>query len=253
MENRRQRILTMLNRGRLDLKSAAEELGVSEMTLRRDLRELESKRLLLQVKGGAVPYNPGFMPKDGVYQVNEQQMRIAEALLNRILPCQSVFLSAGRTAFAVAKLLMTGRAGRIKVITNSLATAAVLFHSKCQVILPGGELRSNSLDLVVTSAEKTLENYCVDWLISGCDAASVEDDGFYTADVGLANMETSSLGIAQHVAVITESGKFGRRSFVKYASPRDIDLLVTDVGIPDNALRSLRASGVEVVLVPVER
>ena len=44
MENRRQRILTMLNRGRLDLKSAAEELGVSEMTLRRDLRELESKR-----------------------------------------------------------------------------------------------------------------------------------------------------------------------------------------------------------------
>ena len=252
MEIRRQKILTMLNRGRLELNSAAAELGVSEMTLRRDLRELESKQLLIQVKGGAVPYTPGIVPRDGAYQVSELQMRIAETLLDRILPCQSVFLSAGRTAFAVAKLLMTGRAGRIKVITNSLATAAVLIRSKCQVILPGGELRSNSLDLVVSSAEKTLENYCVDWLISGCDAASV-DDGFYTADVGLANMETSSLGIAQHVAVITESGKFGRRSFVKYASPRDIDLLVTDVGIPDNSLRSLRANGVEVIVVPVDR
>ena len=250
MESRRQKILTMLNRGRLELKSAAAELGISEMTLRRDLRELESKQLLIQVKGGAVPYTAGFVPRDGAYQVTELQMLIAEALLDRILPCQSVFLSAGRTAFAVAKLLMTGRAGRIKVITNSLATAAVLIRSKCQVILPGGELRSNSLDLVVTSAEKTLENYCVDWLISGCDAA-LTDDGFYTADVELANMETRSLAIAQNVAIVTDSGKFGRRSFAKFASPRDIDLLVTDDGIPDRALRALRASGVEVIRVPV--
>ena len=249
METRRQKILTMLNRGRLDIKSAAVELGVSEMTLRRDLRELAAKQLLIQVKGGAVPYTPALSPRDGAYQVNSVQMRIAEALLDRILPCQSVFLSAGRTAFALATLLMTGRAGRIKVITNSLAAASVLIHSKCQVILPGGELRSNSLDLVVASAERTLENYCVDWLVSGCDSASTED-GFYTADVGLANMEISSLSIAEHVAIITESGKFGRRSFARFAGLRDIDLLVTDDRLSEPALRALRSSDVEVIRVP---
>ena len=248
MEARRQKILEMLNRGRLELRSAAAELGVSEMTLRRDLRELEARQQLIQVKGGAVPITTVLSPRDGAYQVNTVQMRIAEALLNRILPCQSVFLSAGRTAFALAKLLMTGRAGRITVITNSLAAASVLIHSKCQVILPGGELRSNSLDLVVTSAEKTLENYCVDWLVSGCDSASA-DDGFYTADVGLANMEISSLSIARHVAIITESGKFGRRAFARFATPRDVDLLVTDDQLSDSALRALRAGDVEVIRV----
>ncbi|MCI5779936.1 MAG: DeoR/GlpR family DNA-binding transcription regulator [Lentisphaeria bacterium] len=252
MNERKQKILAILNQGRLDIKEAAADLGVSEMTLRRDLRDLEAKQFLVQVKGGAVLCSRGFEPKDGAYQVRNIHMRIAEALLERIMPCQSVFLSAGRTAFALAKLLMTGRAGRIKVITNSLSTAAVLFHSQCQVILLGGELRSNSLDLIVTSAEKMLENYSVDWLISGCDAASV-DDGFYTADVSLANLETKSLSIAQHVAVITESDKFGRRAFARFATLQDVDLLVTDDGLPDPAVRALRAGGVEVLQVSSRR
>ena len=249
MQNREQKILSILNHGKLLLKETAKELGVSEMTLRRDLHNLEARKLLIQVKGGAVPYPHILEPKSGAGQDSPIKESIAAAAYRKIMPCKTLYLGSGTTVKAFAKQLLAGEVEHITVITNSLPAAAILFQSHHQVILLGGELRSDSLDLIGAAAERSIENYFVDWLIMGCDSVSLED-GFYTADAGMANLEIKSIKIAQHVALVTESSKFGRRSFAKFANMQDIDLLVTDDQLPDSQCQILVDNGIDVVRVP---
>ena len=119
------------------------------------------------------------------------------------------------------------------------------------MILLGGELRTASLDLMGPVAEKNLEEYHVDYLISGCDAA-IADQGFYTSDMSLANLEQKSLRIADHTVIICDSSKFGKRALTCFAMTKEIDLLVTDAGIRSEDVASLRRSEVEILKAPPE-
>ncbi len=246
MHTRQIRILDMLERGKVEIHAAAQTLGVTEMTLRRDLRELERRKLCLIVKGGAVKHPARYEPDHPDIADYDRKSAIAKALYQRILPADSLFIGSGTTSLVFAKLIALRNAHPMTVITNSLLVASSLFKSVCRVILLGGELRSDSLDLVGASAEKNIAEYRVEWLVTGCDGA-YSDYGFYTSDVNLSNLEKKSIGIADHVAVITESVKFGRRALTRFAPLPDIDLLVTDRGLSDSDRGKLRRAGIEVI------
>ena len=227
MHQRHKRILDMLQSGGIRIKSAARELGVTEMTLRRDLRELETKKLALLVKGGAIPHPARYEPEQTENTLLDRKFAIARALFLRILPSETIFISSGSTSLAFAKVVARQNVLPMTVVTNSLSVASTLFQSCCKVILLGGELRTTSLDLVGPISEKNIEEYHVDWLVSGCDGA-YSDYGFYTSDVSLSNLEKKSIGIADHVAIIADSTKFGRKALTRFAALKDIELLVTD-------------------------
>lgn len=247
MHTRQKMIVEMLQRaGRLELHAAARELGVSEMTLRRDLRALESRRVLVQIRGGAMPYPVRYEPENAFSGLNDLKFALAEALCRSILPCETMFIGTGTTCLAFARVMARRSLLPATIITNSLSVASALFQRRCKVMLLGGELRSKSMDLVGPAAEKTLEEYHVEWLISGCDGAFA-DYGFYTSDVSLSNLEKKTISIADKSAVITESGKFGRRSLTRFASLEDIDLLVTDPGLTAEDEAKLVSHGIEVV------
>lgn len=250
LHQRQKKILDMLQGGRLEIRSAAAELGVTEMTLRRDLKDLEARKLVLRVKGGAIPHPAQYEPENAGMEQLDCKFAIANAIYQRVLPADSIFLSTGTTSLAFAKVIARRNVVPMTVITNSLPVASTLFRSCCKVILLGGELRTNSLDLVGPIAERNLEEYHVNWLISGCDAAD-SNYGFYTSDVSLSNLEKKSLGIADHAAIIADSSKFGKRALTRFASLKDIDLLVTDDQIiPDDA-QKLKKSGIELLRVSV--
>ena len=247
MDLRKKTILEMLQRtGRLELHAAARELGVSEMTLRRDLRALEKEKLLVQVRGGAMPHPARYEPDNVFSELSDLKFVLAEALYRRIVPCETMFIGTGSTCLAFAKLMTRKTLLPSTVITHSLPVASALFRRRCQVILLGGELRTKSMDLVGPVAEKTLEEYHVEWLVSGCDGAFA-DYGFYTSDMSLSNLEKKTISIADRSAVVTESGKFGRRSLTRFASLEDIDLLVTDAGLSAEDEAKLDAHGIEVI------
>ncbi len=250
MHQRQRKILELLQVGPLRIKTAAAQLGVTEMTLRRDLRELEARKLVLPVRGGAIPHPARYEPEPASPDRLECQFALAEALFLRIFPVDTVFIGTGSTTLALAKLVARRNRHPMTVVTHSLAVASALFQSHCKVILLGGELRNNSLDLVGPVAERNLEEYHVDWLISGCDGARA-DYGFYTSDVSLSNLERKSIGIADRVAVLTESSKFGRRALTRFAAPREIDLLVTDSALSDSDERKLRQAVLEIIKVPL--
>lgn len=249
MYQRQRKILDMLQRGKVLIREAARELGVTEMTLRRDLKSLEERKLILLVKGGAILHPARYEPESPASNADtDRKFAIAEALYQRIMPVSSIFVSAGTTSLAFAKVIARRNNLPITVITNSLPVASTLFRSCCKVILLGGELRTNSLDLVGPIAEKNLEEYHVDWLVSGCDAA-LSSYGFYTSDVSVSNLEKKSLQIAAKAAIICDSSKFGKRALTRFATLDEIDLLVTDdqLSAGDSAL--LKDSSLELLCV----
>lgn len=227
MRARHKKILDILEGGRLSIKEAALQFGVTEMTLRRDLKYLEETGLLLQVRGGAVLPPARYEPEEAVREDLERKFALAEALYKRIMPLETLFISTGSTALAFAKYLARHNTLPVTVITNALPVASALFKTHCHVILPGGELRSTSLDLVGAMAERNIADYHVDYLISGCDAAS-SGYGFYTSDMNLSNLEKRSIHIADKTAIITSSSKFGKKALTRFAAREDVDLLVTD-------------------------
>ena len=249
MHARHRKILEMLQTDRLYIRSAAAELGVSEMTLRRDLRELEEQKLVMMVKGGAIMHPARYEPEKSPMMLTPEKFALAEALYDEIMPAEKLFIGSGFTALAFAKLLARRRSGRLTVITNSLSAAASLFRANHKVILLGGELRSNSLELVGPLTERNLSDFDMDWMVVGCDSASAKS-GFRTWDINLARVKQRLLGCAGHAAVITESSKFyreGAEEEFTFAAPYQIDLLVTDTGLDPAAAAELRNSGMQVV------
>lgn len=250
MYTRQKLIMEMLQRsGRLEIHAAARELGVSEMTLRRDLRALEQRKLLVLVRGGAMPHPARYEPDNVFSELGDAKFALAEALYRRIVPCETMFVGTGSTCLAFAKLMSRQTLLPATVITHSLSVASALFRSRCKVILLGGELRTKSMDLVGPVAEKTLEEYRVEWLVSGCDGAFA-DYGFYTSDMSLSNLEQRTIAIADRTAIITESAKFGKRSLTRFARLEDIDLLVTDDRLDPGDGEKLAAKGIEIVRIP---
>lgn len=248
MHQRQEKILSILRQeGRIQIHDLAARLDVTEMTIRRDLRFLEKEEQLLQVKGGAVPFPVRYQPDTGTFVVTERKMAIAMALYRTIMPLDTVFISTGSTALAFAVLLSRLNRLPVTVITNSLPAASMLFRSSCKVILPGGELRSRSLDLVGPAAERSLQDYHVQWLLTGCDGAFAER-GFYTSDLSLSNLERKSVAIADHTAVLAESGKFGRKSLTCFAATSEVDILATDPDLKSEDAALLQKAGVRIVV-----
>jgi DeoR family transcriptional regulator of aga operon len=214
------------------------------MTIRRDLRYLESRKYILQIKGGAVVHPAQYEPESLLNSLNDLKFELADLLYDKIFPCSRIFIGTGTTCLAFAKTVARRNSFPVTVITHSLSVASALFRSRCKVILLGGELRTTSMDLVGEAAERSLTEYKVEWLISGCDGA-LADYGFYTSDMRLSKLGKETISVAEKVAIITESSKFGSRSLTRFAARDEVDLLVTDGNISACDAEKLKSCGIE--------
>jgi len=248
MNHRQQTLLDKLTRlGRISLAEEAAAFGVSAMTIRRDIALLEAGGFAIRSQGGAVSRGKDpflLLPGDAA---NGNQCRIARKAVSMIPDGCTLMLSTGTSTLEVARqLAVSGK--RLSVVTNSLQIAAVLFQTTLQVILTGGSLRTDSLDLAGPVAEKNLDEYYIDILITGCDGA-VAEDGFFTKDLNLAAMERKSVEKSRQVILVTESSKFHHPSFVKFATPDKISVLISDASLSDTDSSCLEKAGIQVVSV----
>lgn len=139
-------LLEILDRdGRVVAKTVAQELGVSEDSIRRDLRELADAGKLVRVYGGALPIPPADRPVSERHTLaTDSKQRVARRAVELIPPASTLVLDAGTTALAMARILPRG-AG-LTVITPSPAVAlSVAEHSDARVIMVGGELARYSM------------------------------------------------------------------------------------------------------------
>jgi DeoR family transcriptional regulator of aga operon len=225
----------------------AEKLGVTEMTIRRDLRFLEDMGVATRVHGGAIPATPLPRGLDVISRIpRPEQIRIAKKTVSILAPGSTVMMNVGSTVFQVAREIAVSNLP-LTVITNSLPVAVALHQSECQVILTGGLLRREALDLAGPLTEKNLDEYQVDILIAGCDGMDPEK-GFHTSDANLAAIERHSAKIAEKVVIVAESAKFAARAFAKFADLDEVSTLITDDGVPPATAEALSKRGVEVLV-----
>jgi DeoR/GlpR family transcriptional regulator of sugar metabolism len=242
---RQELILTAVRTtGGAKVSELVERLGVSDMTVRRDIEALAGRGLVTRVHGGAITAGssvdePGFVAKSGLHTAAKQAIAAAAAAL--VEPGASVALSAGTTTHAVASTLLG--TPRLTVVTNSLRVAEVLHDASrddVTVVLTGGE-RTPSDALVGPVAVAALRRLHVDWLLMGVHGMDAEA-GFTTPNLVEAETNRALVRSARQVAVVADSSKWGVVGLSTIATLDEVDVVVTDDGLPPAARRLLEDS-----------
>lgn len=248
-EERYLRIMEVVNReGKATVAELSDALGVSPVTVRRDLEKLEEKELLIRTHGGAmalhsrvseVAHEKSFSEKEEALVAEKE--RIAEAAAKLVNDEDAILLTAGTTNMMLAKKL-AGKKG-LKVVTNAANIAMQIgSYTDFEIILIGGKLRKKSFALVGPLAESMLSNIRVDKLFLGVDGFDLAE-GLTTPNLAEANMDRSMISIAKEVIVVADHSKFGRVFFSHVAPLSLIHTVVTDRMLDKsicNRIRDLR-------------
>jgi DeoR/GlpR family transcriptional regulator of sugar metabolism len=256
-EQRQQLILKEVRRqGAARVSELTELLGVSDMTIRRDLDVLASAGLVDKVHGGATvstplsANEPGFEAKS--HQQIEEKEAIARAARALVEPGQAIGLTAGTTTWRLAHHLVD--VPGLTVVTNSLQVANVLYAERRPdliVILTGG-VRTPSDALVGPLAVATLRSLHVDLLFMGVHGMTV-DAGFTTPNLLEGETDQAHLASAERVVVVADHTKWGVRGLSRIARLDEAHVIVTDSGLPAKARSELAEHVDQVVIAPVTR
>ena len=227
----------------------ADWLHVSPATIRRDLDELEQQGRLRRVHGGATelqkPHDELLFDAKTSIAAREKQA-IAEAALSLIGPADTVFLDGGSTILALAQLLVPMT--QLTVVTNSLRVAHLLSSNGPRMILTGGECRRLSQTFVGPLSRPVLERVQLDWAFMGSIGVSAAS-GLTTTDPNEAFTKELAISRARQVALLADSSKFGKSSFVRFGEFSSLSHLITDAAAPADQIKALRRAGVTVLTV----
>lgn len=249
---RHQHILELLrNQGQVRVTSLAQELGVSEMTVRRDLNLMAEAGALVKVHGGATldasptSSEPGFVKKLALESV--EKTAIARAAAAMIKPGMSIALNSGTTTFALAA--QCTHINELTVVTNSPRIAEVFYsednHSQ-NIILTGG-IRTVSDALVGPLSLSALEQLHVDILFLGVHGMTAEG-GFTTPNMLEAQTNQAFMRAAARQVVLADHTKWGVTGLCQIAGLGEVDALVTGSQLDAEAAEILRQSIDTVVL-----
>ncbi|MFQ6147826.1 DeoR/GlpR family DNA-binding transcription regulator [Streptomyces seoulensis] len=244
-EQRRSLILDEVRRrGGVRVNELTRKLGVSDMTVRRDLDALARQGMLEKVHGGAVPvveastHEPGFEAKSGLELSAKED--IARAAAQLVAPGSAIALSGGTTTYALAHHLVD--VPDLTVVTNSVRVADV-FHTaqrasgqrqgSATVVLTGG-VRTPSDSLVGPVADQAIAALHFDVLFLGVHGISAEA-GLSTPNLAEAETNRRLVQSARRVVVVADHTKWGVVGLSSFAALERIDTLVTDAGLPPEA------------------
>ena len=240
-------VLEVAQHGYVPSSGLAERLGVSEMTIRRDLDKLEQEGKLRRARGGAVGPMAGTIDSvepdlDDRCRINvPEKQRIGRHAAQFCVPGHFVAVDIGSTALCLAHALI-GR--NVRFFTCSLKIATVLTAAGETVAIPGGTVRGSEPSLVGALTRRQIENYRFDTVflgVSGTSVAGLFDYSLEDSEIKRALIEHSSRVIA-----LVDHTKFDCRSMAKVCGLEDIDILISDAP-PSGALAdALSAANVTV-------
>lgn len=250
---RQSRILAELERtGAVRVSQIAELLGVSDMTVRRDLKAMQQAGMLVKVHGGArvrhekSAAEPGFAIKSQRQQAEKEA--IARVAADLVEPGSAIAVSAGTTTYTLARHL--GRVPDLTVITNSARVAEVIEQAgsdSTTVLLTGGQ-RTPSDALVGPLAVAAWRSLHVDTCFLGVHGMHPET-GFTTPNLLEAETNRAMIDAASRLVVVADSSKWGTVGLTTMAQLHEANVIVTDAGLDEEAAAILRSEIDEVILV----
>ncbi len=244
--HRREEIVTRLERdGAVRVSDLVAALGVSDMTIRRDLGQLAEEGVLDKVHGGAVSRTddgatstsePGFAAKS-VRQLAQKEA-IAREAAALVRPGWAIAVSAGTTTYALARHL--ARIPRLSVVTNSVQVADVLHRAgdPSQTVLLTGGQRTPSDALVGPMAVAALRSMHLDAVLLGVHGMDAEA-GFTTPNLLESETNRTMVASSRRLLVLADSTKWGTVALSSMAQLQAGVTLITDVGLPAQARAAL--------------
>jgi len=235
---RRAQLLEILERdGVIQLDPAADELGVSVMTVRRDIQGLDAEGVVRRVRGGAVaPVRPRAF-NDRAATRASAKATIARKAVNLVPDDGAAAFDASTTSGALLSLV---RSQRLLAVTNSIDNAAIArARPGVRCVLIGGELEPRTGSLVGPSAEQSARGFAVDRFFT---SASAVEAALGTMEVSLEEAAVKQVlaMAARATVVLADSSKLEQQAFARALEWNMIDVLVTDLAPADERLDAFR-------------
>lgn len=239
---------TLAGRGIVSIADLVAALGVSHMTVRRDIQELERRGRARAIAGGVQLVER--LASDAPHQAkagtnHAQKLAIGRKAAGLVGPNEFVYLDAGTTALELARAL-AGR-GDLTIVTNDFVIADFLAaNSACRLHHTGGEIDRDNRSAVGEAAAAAIRRF-------NFDAAFISTTSF--AARGLSSPDARKSGVKQAAAecagrrvLVTDSSKYGRIASFHSLDLASLSTIVTDAGLPEGARRALDESGVEILI-----
>ena len=227
----------------VDVTELAQRFGVSGMTIRRDLAELEEAGQLHRVHGGAIIRRaPAYGSRASTRA--PEKAAIARVVAQLVEPGAAIGIDTGTTCHAVAAEL--AHRNDLTVVTNALHAAITVREGGSRVIVLGG-LLTPELSLVNPGTAQEPPHVHLDLLILGCGGLSV-DRGITYFDPTEVEVRRMLAGLADRVVLAADHSKFDHKKAMVLGPLDVIDVLVTDHIPPEHLRTALAAAGVEVVV-----
>ena len=227
----------------------AEDLGVTTVTVRKDLKTLEDRNLLFRTHGSAMPINP-YVPDMSVKVKgklrNEEKWKIAIEAAKLIEENDSIIISAGSTNYKFAEQVQPK--GHLNVVTSSLPVSILLNeHPDISIIQLGGNLFKKSLSVRGEYAGWAFADFSCSKLFLGVDGIDKEH-GITNSNIEEALLSKKMIKACSKIIVLADSSKFGKRGFGKVCNLDQVDIIITDVGITDSMFNALDDIGIKVII-----
>lgn len=238
---RKDHLLGILRKdGRVVAKQVAVDLGVSEDSIRRDLRELADAGALVRVYGGALPIPPADRPIDQRADLaTASKQRVAQLAVSQITPGATIVLDAGTTTLAMTRMLPYG--ADLTVITPSPAVAlSVAEHSEARIVIIGGELSRFSMVAGGPLAMEAVQQLAADLFFLGVTGIDPVH-GLTTGDLGDAATKRAIAARCTQTLVLGSEEKIGATSRYPVLDLERVAGIVVDPLVIDPVLDELAA------------
>lgn len=253
-DQRRELLVKHLRReGVLSVQQITQLFGVSHMTVRRDIAELESQGLVFSVPGGARIANqlhsePSYQAKSLVDQPAKRGM--AQAAAQLVQDGMTIYLDAGTTLLAMVPHLTEHV--DLTVVTNDFGVVTYLFPVRgVTVIHVGGQVEPDNRSSVGRLAAATIRQLAFDVAFVSTSSWDLLR-GVTTPSAAKVEVKQAAMAAASQSVLVAGSAKYGSFGMYKVAALSGFDLIVTDSALSDAAAQGVRASGTELRQVAAE-
>lgn len=252
---RRNKILDQVNKqGSVLVIDLSNTFGISEVTIRADLRLLEEKGLVTRFHGGAAKPGIGMMESDNQeigleerYKLaSDPKKRIANEAAATIKAGMTIILDSGSTTMLIAEAL--SKMENITVITNNLPAAFALSENTgITLVVVGGTVRHKTHSMHGTIAERSLQGISADLMFVGADGIDTTN-GITTFNEGY-SISSVMAAAAHKVVAVLDASKFNRRGFNQVLPMDKINCVITDESISEKDKTALSKMGKELIIV----
>lgn len=233
----------------VDVSTLSKSFDVSEVTIRKDLRYLETKNILIRTRGGAMHQsviNTDLSVFDRRRKNIESKKLIGKLAAGLLKYGETILLDSGTTIMELAKNIP--KQIETTIVTNAIDIAFKLTdYPNIRVIVPGGFLRRNSISLVGEQAAETLRNYHFDKCFLSSDGIAPEK-GLLTNNLEEAFLSRICIENSKEVIVLADSSKFKNNAVMTIAPLSKINTFITDDSISTDQLQYLYDANIKVFI-----